>query len=208
MSTKPSNTSKASASKMGEEEDLAVLIYKSSKTAKARVAEAAAAEEQVNVAASVVCRTTSSRKRSDAKHDGDTSTEATNRISPSKSTKHRLFSDCEEKKNEHAPKAVATKKYRYECSAEGCTNQAKKGGVCKKHGAKVEHKRCKSEGCTNYAVKGGVCIRHGATWTKKECSSEGCTNQVVRGGVCIKHGAKVKRCSNEGCTNLAKKGGL
>jgi hypothetical protein len=30
---------------MGEEEDLAVLIYKSSKTAKARAAEAAAAEE-------------------------------------------------------------------------------------------------------------------------------------------------------------------
>ncbi len=46
------------------------------------------------------------------------------------------------------------------CSSEGCTNVAKKGGVCIKHGAKV--KRCSSDECTNIAVKGGVCKRHGA----------------------------------------------
>eukprot|EP00985_Skeletonema_marinoi_P008050 scaffold3586_cov115-Skeletonema_marinoi.AAC.6 len=46
------------------------------------------------------------------------------------------------------------------CSSEGCTNQAKQGGVCIKHGAKA--KLCSSEGCTNVVVKGGVCIRHGA----------------------------------------------
>jgi len=90
------------------------------------------------------------------------------------------------------------------CSSEGCTNKARKGGVCMKHGAKV--KRCSSEGCTNYAVKGGVCMKHGAK--VKRCSSEGCTNYAVKGGVCMKHGAKVKRCSSEGCTNYAVKGGV
>jgi len=71
------------------------------------------------------------------------------------------------------------------CSIEGCTNQAIKGGVCKRHGAKA--KRCNIEGCTNHAIKGGVCIRHGAKL--KRCSSEGCTNQAVKGGVCRRHGA-------------------
>jgi hypothetical protein len=46
------------------------------------------------------------------------------------------------------------------CSSEGCTNQAQKGGVCVRHGAKVI--RCSNEGCTNQAKKGGVCMRHGA----------------------------------------------
>ena len=31
-----------------------------------------------------------------------------------------------------------------------------------RHGAKVTVKLCSSEGCTNNAKKGGVCIRHGA----------------------------------------------
>jgi hypothetical protein len=63
-------------------------------------------------------------------------------------------------------------KIRKKCSAEGCTNQVQKGGVCKAHGAEV-----------------------------KRCSFEGCTNQAITGGVCITHGAKVKRCSRKGCTN-------
>ena len=90
------------------------------------------------------------------------------------------------------------------CSEEGCTNEAKKGGVCIRHGAKV--KLCSSEGCTNNAQKGGVCIKHGAQ--VKLCSSEGCTNNAKKGGVCIKHGAKSKLCSSEGCTNNAQKGGV
>jgi hypothetical protein len=48
------------------------------------------------------------------------------------------------------------------CSSEGCTSHAQKGGVCVRHGAKVEYKRCSSEGCTNYAQKRGLCKRHGA----------------------------------------------
>eukprot|EP00577_Skeletonema_sp_RCC1716_P000343 CAMPEP_0113432174 /NCGR_PEP_ID=MMETSP0013_2-20120614/34015_1 /TAXON_ID=2843 ORGANISM="Skeletonema costatum, Strain 1716" /NCGR_SAMPLE_ID=MMETSP0013_2 /ASSEMBLY_ACC=CAM_ASM_000158 /LENGTH=94 /DNA_ID=CAMNT_0000321291 /DNA_START=32 /DNA_END=313 /DNA_ORIENTATION=+ /assembly_acc=CAM_ASM_000158 len=60
------------------------------------------------------------------------------------------------------------KRYRYECSAEGCTNHAKKGGVCSRHGAKVEAKLCSVDDCTNYAKRGGVCWRHGAKL--KQCS--------------------------------------
>ena len=40
------------------------------------------------------------------------------------------------------------------------SNNVVRGGVCRRHGAKV--KTCKHEGCTNQVVKGGVCIRHGA----------------------------------------------
>ena len=92
------------------------------------------------------------------------------------------------------------------CSSDGCTNQAQKGGVCIRHGAKV--KQCSSDGCTNQAQNGGLCIKHGAKWTKKRCSSDGCTNKAVKGGVCKRHGAKVKRCSSDGCTNQAKRGGV
>jgi hypothetical protein len=73
--------------------------------------------------------------------------------------------------------------------SKGCANIAKKGGVCKTHGAKV--KRCSHTGCTNGAVKGGVCVTHGAK--KKQCRHEGCTNFFMKGGVCITHGAKVTR---------------
>ena len=98
--------------------------------------------------------------------------------------------------------ACGTKKYY--CRHEGCSNNAVKGGVCIRHGAKVT--RCREEGCTNRAQKGGVCIRHGAK--RKRCREEGCTNAAVKGGICIRHGAKLKRCSHEGCTNKAISGGV
>lgn len=60
------------------------------------------------------------------------------------------------------PKEASQKRLRKLCSADGCTNIAKKGGVCKRHGAMI---LCSREGCTNYAVKGGVCIRHGQSIT-------------------------------------------
>jgi len=41
---------------------------------------------------------------------------------------------------------------------DGCENQAVKGGVCKKHGAKAP--RCSVDGCENQAQKGGVCVKH------------------------------------------------
>ena len=37
-----------------------------------------------------------------------------------------------------------------------------------RHGAQV--KRCSSDGCTSHAKKGGVCIRHGAKVESKRCS--------------------------------------
>jgi hypothetical protein len=92
------------------------------------------------------------------------------------------------------------------CSSERCTNQVRNGGVCKRHGAKIERKLCSSEGCTNRAVKRGVCVKHGAKY--KLCSSEGCNNKAQKGGVCRRHGAKAKRCTSEGCTNQAKQGGV
>jgi hypothetical protein len=40
-----------------------------------------------------------------------------------------------------------------------------------KHGAKVKRKLCSSEGCTNYAKRGGVCRRHGAYRNNNEEST-------------------------------------
>ena len=74
------------------------------------------------------------------------------------------------------------------CSVEGCTKQAKKGGICIKHGAKV--RKCSHEGCTNNALKSGVCIRHGAKITRRTCKFQGCTNKVQCAGVCFRHGAR------------------
>jgi hypothetical protein len=37
------------------------------------------------------------------------------------------------------------KRRRYECSADGCTHRAVKGGVCIRHGAKVKIYLCSSE---------------------------------------------------------------
>jgi len=81
------------------------------------------------------------------------------------------------------------------CSADGCTNIVKKGGVCigHGHGHGDKHKRCVSKGCTNQVIRGGVCNRHGKK--RKPCKFEGCTRGVVSGGMCIEHGAKVKLCT-------------
>jgi hypothetical protein len=59
--------------------------------------------------------------------------------------------------------------------------------VCKRHGAKV--KQCSSEGCVQIAQKGGLCRRHGAKIKVKKCIREGCTNNAQKGGVCKRHGA-------------------
>ena len=93
-----------------------------------------------------------------------------------------------------------------ECRYEGCTNVVVKGGVCVKHGAKVTYALCSKEGCTKYAQKGGLCISHGSP--VKTCRYEGCTKYAQKGGVCIRHGAKVKQCQYEGCTSNARKAGL
>ena len=149
---------------MSEEEDLAVLIYKSSKTAKARAA-AAAAKEERQMNASSTERRTSTRKRSSSNQDNDASMDR--------------------------PRKKRTASWKYKargksiCSADECTNIVINRGVCRRHGAKT--KICSSAGCTHQVIKGGVCVRHGAK--TKICSSAGCTNKSKRGGVCWRHGA-------------------
>jgi hypothetical protein len=85
--------------------------------------------------------------------------------------------------NNEVDESMTKETKRKRCSHEGCTNFAKKGGVCVTHGAMV--KQCSREGCTNKAVKGGVCITHGAEVTCKCCTHEGCTNKARKGGVCF-----------------------
>jgi hypothetical protein len=176
----------------GEEEDYASLIYQDSQRRKREAAAMAA----------------KSRKRRKA---SPTSTRKTTAAAASAAKKERSSAKRKRESVEGEEKGVQTaakKKYWYECSAEGCTNRAVKGGVCIRHGAKV--KLCSSDGCTNQAKKGGVCIKHGAMWTKKRCSIEGCKHYAVNRGVCVRHGANIMRklCSSEGCMNQAKKGGV
>ena len=74
---------------------------------------------------------------------------------------------------------------------------------CVRHGGD-KRKQCKVVGCTSQAKRSGVCVRHGAD--VKQCSVEGCTSQArVAGGLCRKHGAR--ECSVEGCTSKAKVAG-
>eukprot|EP00984_Skeletonema_dohrnii_P032819 scaffold27640_cov84-Skeletonema_dohrnii-CCMP3373.AAC.2 len=94
---------------MGEEEDLAVLIYKSSNTAKARAAAAAAAAtEKEQMSLSEARQTTSTRKRSSANlncDDGNRSAKAANRISTSKGERRPLV--VEHEGGTHVPKKDA-----------------------------------------------------------------------------------------------------
>jgi len=56
-----------------------------------------------------------------------------------------------------------------------------------RHGARVEVKLCSVGNCTNYAKRGGLCIKHGAQL--KRCSVDGCNNHIVSGGVCFRNDA-------------------
>ena len=153
-------TSTTFPSTMSEEEDLAALVYKTSKkAATARAAAAATAKQkrkQMIASSASTGRRTSPRKRSSVSQDDGASMDRPARKRAA-SEKRQLA------RNSGKARVKADwKKYKYECSADGCTNLARKGGVCKKHGAKV--KLCSSEGCTNIVIKGGVCIKHG--WSK------------------------------------------
>ena len=126
---------------------------------------------------------------------------------------------------------------RLRCSVETCTNFAKKGGVCIRHGATQQRKRCSFEGCCKQAQQGGLCIRHGAQMfcseviggatqegelctspekniaikessRYKKCSREDCDKLAQKGGVCYSHGATAMKCIGKGCTNNAKRLGL
>ena len=53
----------------------------------------------------------------------------------------------------------------YLCKEEGCTNHSKQGGVCLKHGAKLNSIKptCKHVGCNKYPRRGGFCVSHGGS---------------------------------------------
>jgi len=166
MSTKSQAKEKAAPNSSREDDDdLAVLIYRESQLRKAEAAAAAAERKKTSKTASSHHRT-STRKRTHVKNHGEESLYIPQRKG---ATKRKRESSLEEGRPK---KEVTKKKYRYECSTDGCTTYAQKGGVCVRHGAKV--KLCSSDGCTNRSLKGGVCFRHGTN--RKRCSSEGCTN--------------------------------
>eukprot|EP00984_Skeletonema_dohrnii_P012545 scaffold5103_cov115-Skeletonema_dohrnii-CCMP3373.AAC.3 len=63
----------------------------------------------------------------------------------------------EEQEDHNAPlKRTQWRKDKKICSYNGCTNQAKVGGVCNRHRAK----RCSRKGCRNIAKQGGMCQTH------------------------------------------------
>ena len=82
------------------------------------------------------------------------------------------------------------KKGRRQCSVEGCTNNAVRGGICIRHGERPP--TCSHEGCTNLAQRRGVCDKHGA---KPKCSIEGCDKVAKKGGTCRRHGGGVKEAN-------------
>ena len=96
------------------------------------------------------------------------------------------------------------------CRFEGCTNEARRRGLCRKHGRKTDKPiaTCHFEGCRNKVVNKGLCLRHGAN--KSTCKHDGCNNYAVRRGVCKMHGAQTirKRCRHEGCNNFAQRRGV
>jgi len=71
--------------------------------------------------------------------------------------KRQLPEKEEEEQEDHSPlKRTQWRKDKKICSYTGCTNQAKVGGVCNRHGAK----RCSRKGCRNVAKQGGMCQTH------------------------------------------------
>ena len=100
------------------------------------------------------------------------------------------------KKKERKKKSVRIYK---KCNIPGCTNNARNGSRCTRHGAGVQ--LCIVSGCTNRAqsvkLGGGRCARHGAPY--KKCSEEGCDRKAKLQGKCCKHGG-VKTCTYEGCS--------
>ena len=214
--------------KEGEEEDYAVLIYQDTMRRRAEAATAAVMNKCIpfnKKSNDGVIRRTSTRisaaaARNDSSMDivkGKLAVTVTKRQQKSSKVLH----------DERSQKKVAKYRRIKLCSTNGCTNTARRGGLCCRHGSRI---LCSFDGCTNQAQKRGVCIRHGAK--KRQCSSEGCTsqaqkkglccrhggkrlcriegctNQTLKGGVCIRHGAKHKRCRSEGCPNQVKQGGV
>jgi len=77
------------------------------------------------------------------------------------------------------------------CSSEGCVNQAKKGGVCIKHGAKV--KVCTIEGCTSLAKIAGVCFLGMGRNTNTNCAAVKDALIIPRKEDCVSAMAEYKK---------------
>eukprot|EP00984_Skeletonema_dohrnii_P036404 scaffold37333_cov155-Skeletonema_dohrnii-CCMP3373.AAC.1 len=112
-----------------EDDDVGALIYREIQLRKAEAA-AAAAESKKTSTASTHHRTLT-RKRLPVTNQGEESLPRPQRRVATKGRKRDASLDQDQPKEK-----VAKKRQRYECSADGCMNQAKKGGVCIRHGAK------------------------------------------------------------------------
>ena len=118
-----------------DEEDYGALIYKESQLRKAEAAAAAAAKDATKKKSSTTTSnrgrraTTSSRKKSAAVTSRDVVD-----IRKGK-PKRALATEDEKLARKRARWRENNRKYKKTCSADRCTNQAKKGGVCTKHGA-------------------------------------------------------------------------
>ncbi|KAG7392177.1 hypothetical protein PHYPSEUDO_001900 [Phytophthora pseudosyringae] len=82
------------------------------------------------------------------------------------------------------------------CSEDGCKNQARAFGRCKRHGGS---KRCSSPGCDKSVQSRGLCIRHGGG---SRCQESGCTRASQSFGKCKLHGGG-RPCSVAGCKKRA-----
>jgi hypothetical protein len=129
MSTKPSKFSEADASK---EDELEALIYRESQHRKKEAAALDRAKKRKKSTSSSSRRSTSTRQAT-AGHKVTNSDEMIANWLSSKRSRHSTGNDEEQKVSAE----VARKKYRYECSAGGCTNHVVNGGVCIRHGAKI-----------------------------------------------------------------------
>ena len=110
------------------EEDYGALIYRESQLRKAEAAAAAAAEKDAKKKKTTRRRaTTSTRATSAAVRRKDVVNVAKGK---SRSKEKRALATEDE---ELARKRARWRSYKKNCSADGCTNQAKNGGVCKRH---------------------------------------------------------------------------
>jgi hypothetical protein len=105
---------------------------------------------------------------------------------------------------------IKKKRERKRCIVSGCTKIGRgKSAKCVAHGG-TQVKKCQVEGCQNNQKQGGKCKRHGAVLNEKPkiCIFPDCPNLVRRNGVCVRHGAKIKSCSVQGCNNNAVRKGI
>ncbi|OQS04663.1 hypothetical protein THRCLA_03124 [Thraustotheca clavata] len=89
------------------------------------------------------------------------------------------------------------------CVIEGCPNQVFARQRCVRHGGKP---LCSHNGCTANARTGGVCSRHGAALQKRVCSVACCSRVAHRKFLCIRHGGG-RQCHVQDCATHARSGG-